>query len=118
MKIKGLVTIMKQNYDLNDEELSLIQLAKSTDDYKLLKELMKSSYMNVRRAILKNVNITKDIVMYLSCDPTKNISYQAKIHELYESYREPTIKYHKTDNNRCVTCTVDEEMLSQYCRYC
>lgn len=88
----------------------LIDLALSTSCIDMMFLLQKNPSMNVRRALLKNRNITTSIVENLEHDPVANVSYLASKHPKSTQNR-------KFENLRpCVLCQKDERGL--YCNSC
>lgn len=88
-----------------------LDLAISSTEQTLLKLLSASPEMLVRRALLRNQNITKEIVDFLAFDATENVSYIAISHSKCSAQRtfdEPVSK--------CVQCRVDERKIS--CNTC
>ncbi len=59
------------------EEKDKIILASTTNDISILKELMRDVSTNVRRAVAKNTNSSKEILQFLAYDPAKNVSVMA-----------------------------------------
>ena len=88
-----------------------IELACNTSSEELLWELHTSPYMNVRRAVAKNIHINSKIADNLLCDPVLNVSYMAKISSKATMKREFKVKL-----TQCVLCEKDE--LSLNCLEC
>ena len=89
-----------------------LDLAVKSNCEKILYSLHDSQYMNVRRAVARNINISNMTANILSKDPVLNVSYMA-------------IKNPKCTNTRdlsnihipeCVMCEHDERSLD--CRAC
>lgn len=98
---------------MNVKELSLVEkleLAVVTTEHALLELLLLSPEMLVRRAMLRNKNITTSIVNTLVLDKVENVSYMASKH------RKCTIQRTFEPFSKCVTCKVDERKLS--CERC
>lgn len=98
---------------MNVKELSLVEkleLAVVTTEHTLLELLLLSPEMLVRRAMLRNKNITTSIVNALAFDKVENVSYMASRH------RKCTIQRSFEPVSKCVKCKVDERKLS--CEKC
>jgi len=99
---------------MNLEKLSLgekLELAVVSTEQALLHLLLLSPEMLVRRAILRNQNITTEIANLLAFDVTENVSYMAMKHSkctVQRTFDSPVSK--------CVKCKVDERHLS--CERC
>lgn len=88
----------------------LIDLAINTSCINEMLLLQRNPSMNVRRALLRNKNITSEIVEKLELDPVENVSYLASQHH-------KAIKKREFETPRpCVTCQKDEKGL--YCVGC
>jgi hypothetical protein len=84
-----------------------IELAIVSTEQTLIELLLLSPEMLVRRAMLRNNNITTDIVNLLTYDVTENVSYMASKHmkcTLQRTFDLPV--------SMCVQCKVDERKLS------
>ena len=96
------------------KDLSLsekLDLAVSSAEHALLELLLLSPEMLVRRAMLRNQNITTSMVDLLAFDVTENVSYVASKHNkcsVERSFVEPI--------SMCVQCKVDERQIS--CETC
>ena len=94
-------------------QIEKLELANSTTELGLLKLLLLSPEMLVRRAILRNKNITTEITNLLAFDVTENVSYMALQHSKCTENRrfeEPVSK--------CVKCQLDERKLTcENCSY-
>ena len=80
-----------------------LELAVNCNDYKLLWELHKSPYMNVRRAVARNKYINSKIADDLLNDPVLNVSYMARL-----SNKTTINKKFDTNFTKCVLCEVSE----------
>ena len=58
-------------------KLEQLNIAKSTSCPIELKSLHRSQYMNVRRAVARNMNISTEVANNLATDPVLNVSYMA-----------------------------------------
>ncbi|MGB5867807.1 MAG: hypothetical protein WBG69_08075 [Arcobacteraceae bacterium] len=99
---------------MNINTLSLsekLDLAIETTEQALLEMLLLSPESLVRRAILRNKNVTTDIANRLSYDVTANVSYVASKH-----HKCTTQRSFKTPVSKCVRCKLDERHLS--CEKC
>ena len=84
-----------------------LELAVATTEQALLSLLSLSPEMLVRRAILRNKNITTELANFLAFDATENVSYMAINHAkctVSRSFDQPV--------SMCVKCKVDERKLS------
>jgi len=98
--------------DLNNLSLSQkIELAIETTEQGLLELLFISPEVLVRRAVLRNKNVSTQIVNKLVYDVTENVSYVASKHIKCTSSRQFNLPVSK-----CVKCKVDERHLS--CEKC
>lgn len=93
------------------DEMKLISLAKTTNDYKLLFNLSNSIFISVRRSIAKNTHTPSNILDSLCFDPSENVSFIAKM-------RRNILDKSVTYSHPCVTCTVDESKFSTTCATC
>jgi len=99
---------------MNIRHLSIaekLELAIETTEQALLEMLLLSPEMLVRRALLRNQNITSNIVNKLARDVTENVSFMAVKHNkctIVRKFTEPVSK--------CVKCKLDERDLS--CEKC
>ena len=99
---------------MNLNNLSLqekLELAIETTEQTLLELLLISPEVLVRRAILRNRNITTCMVNRLAFDVTENVSYVASSHQKCTKIRKFDLPVSK-----CVKCKVDERHLS--CEKC
>lgn len=83
-----------------------IEMAIETTEYTLLEMLLLSPNMLVRRAMLRNANVTSAMVNKLAQDVVENVSYLASKHHkctIVRKFTEPV--------NVCVKCKVDERKL-------
>jgi len=88
-----------------------LDLAVTSAEETLLELLLIAPEMLVRRAILRNRNITTEIVNLLAFDVTENVSYLAMKHgkcTVNRTFDEPV--------SMCVQCQVDERKVS--CETC
>lgn len=89
-----------------------LELAIASTEQALLDLLSRSPEMLVRRAILRNKNITTEMANLLAFDVTENVSYMAMKHSKCtiegRIFVEPVSK--------CVQCQVDERNVS--CESC
>jgi len=88
-----------------------LDLAVTSAEEALLELLLISPEMLVRRAMLRNQNITTSMVDLLAFDVTENVSYMAMNHSkctVKRSFDEPI--------SMCVQCKVDERKIS--CETC
>ena len=88
----------------------LIDIALTTTKEDIIEYLVHSPYMNVRRALARNRNISTHIINILAMDPVVNVSYMA-------------IKSNRSNINKefnnvhpCVSCNLDERHLN--CSQC
>lgn len=92
-----------------DEQLNI---AKESTSLEELQELHTSQYMNVRRAVARNSNISAEIANNLVLDPVLNVSYMA--------YKNPKStherKFNETKFTDCVLCEKDERKVE--CEIC
>jgi len=96
------------------ENLSLeekLELAINTTEQFVLEMLLLSPNMLIRRALLRNRNITSDMVNILAYDSVENVSYRAVQHNKCTEKRE----FHPSVS-KCVQCSVDERKIS--CESC
>lgn len=84
-----------------------IQIAKKSSCTNELWDLHDSIYMNVRRAVARNNNITTQIANKLAVDPVLNVSYMALKNAKTTEKRDFT----KIDLTVCITCEKDEGSL-------
>ena len=104
----------KQDYHMDLTQLSLaekLDLAVTSAEKTLLEMLLISPEMLVRRAILRNQNLTTDMVNLLAFDVTENVSYMATTHRkctVSRTFKEPV--------SICVQCKIDERKIS--CESC
>lgn len=98
------------NFELLTKKEKL-DLANSTNEIDLLKLLILQPEMLVRRAILRNKNITTEIVNMLAYDVTENVSYMALKHKKCTEIRTIDVSASK-----CISCSVDERRLN--CENC
>lgn len=84
-----------------------LNIAKNTNCEKILHSLHDSKYMNVRRAVARNPNISNTTVNILSRDPVLNVSYMASKNSKCTQSRD----FSKTTISQCVLCEVDERYL-------
>ena len=84
-----------------------LELAVVSTEQSLLKLLLLSPEMLVRRAILRNKNITTEIANLLAFDVTENVSYMAMNHSKCTVDRTFDLPV-----SNCVKCKVDERKLS------
>lgn len=54
-----------------------LEIAKTSNELAVLEELRQSPYMNVRRAVARNNNISSQIANSLAFDPVLNVSFMA-----------------------------------------
>jgi len=95
---------------MNLQDLTLgekLELAVATTEQSLLSLLLLSPEMLVRRAILRNSNITTEIANLLAFDVTENVSYMAQKHDKCTVNRTFDLPV-----SMCVKCKVDERKLS------
>jgi hypothetical protein len=95
---------------MNLTELSLnekLDLAITTTETIILEMLLLSPNMLVRRALLRNNNITSEIVNSLAFDCVENVSYIANNHSKCTESRTFNLPV-----SICVKCKVDERHLS------
>ena len=88
-----------------------LDLAINTAEETLLELLLLSPNMLIRRALLRNQNITTSMVDILAFDVTENVSYMAMNHSkctVNRTFDEPI--------SVCVQCKVDERDIS--CETC
>ncbi len=83
-----------------------LEMAIVTTEQELLKLLMVAPEVLVRRALLRNNNITSDIVNKLAFDAAQNVSYIAANHPKCTVQRE-----FESNLIPCVKCRVDERTL-------
>lgn len=88
-----------------------LELAIETTEQALLELLFVSPEVLVRRAVLRNKNVTAHIVNKLVYDATENVSYIASLHSKCTNIRTFDLPVSK-----CVKCKVDERHLS--CEKC
>ena len=94
--------------DLNHLSLSeKIELAIETTEQAILELLFISPEVLVRRAVLRNKNVTTEIVNKLAYDVTENVSYIASKHIKCTSHRQFNLT-----GSKCVKCKLDERHLS------
>ena len=84
-----------------------LNIAKNTSCEKILYSLHDSQYMNVRRVVARNSNITTIIANRLAVDPVLNVSYMAIQNKKCTSKRDFS---HLTLPD-CVMCEKDEQSL-------
>lgn len=93
---------------IEKSDMELIHLATISDDLNLLKSLVSSANMNVRRALAKNKNINSTIANQLLFDPVLNVSYLASLNKNTTKTR-AFEEHHITP---CVKCDIDERELN------
>jgi len=99
---------------MNMQDLSLnekLDLAMTTAETILLQMFLISPNMLIRRALLRNHNITAEMVNTLAFDSVENVSYIASNHRKCTEKRTFTASLSK-----CVACSVDERYMS--CERC
>ena len=84
-----------------------LDIAKNTNCEKILHSLHDSKYMNVRRAVARNPNISDTTVNILLRDPVLNVSYMASKNSKCSENRD----FSNTYIPECVLCEVDERYL-------
>ncbi|WP_072679378.1 hypothetical protein [Arcobacter sp. LA11] len=89
-----------------------LDYAKNSVCEKELWDLHKSSYMNVRRAVARNTNITQRIANNLSVDPVLNVSYMALKNSKSTILRD----FSHLSLSPCILCEKDERYLD--CNSC
>lgn len=89
-----------------------LEIAKTTNQLSELEQLRQSPYMNVRRAVARNSNITSKIANSLSYDPVLNVSFMALKNP------KTTVSRNLSDKcfSECVLCEKDERYLE--CKEC
>lgn len=87
------------------EEYELTILALNTKCIKELERLSKSPYQNVRKAVVKNICVSADLVNILAEDPVKNVSMLALNHRLYCGTRDKESWFNET--SPCLSCEHD-----------
>ena len=101
---------------MNLKKLSIdekLELAITTSDRLVLNELILSPNMIIRRAVLRNRNVTADIVNLLTFDAVENVSYIASNHRMCTEKRN-----FDSSVSKCVICTDDERTMScENCNY-
>ena len=101
---------------MNLQKLSIdekLELAITTSERLILNALVLSPNMIVRRAVLRNKNITTDMVNLLTFDAVENVSYMASNHRMCTAKRsfDPAV-------SKCVLCADDERTMScENCNY-
>jgi len=100
---------MKKKEDTKEYQL---ERATISVDAKELWDLHKSQYMNVRRAVAKNININSDTANSLILDPVLNVSYMASENPNCSIKRE----FCQNSITVCVECLEDERNLN--CKAC
>ncbi len=92
------------NFKSKKEQLDI---AKTTTCPNILEKLHNSQYMNVRRAVARNLNISTQVANTLVTDPVLNVSYMA--------LKNPKSTVNRDLCNRsivgCVVCEKDEREL-------
>ncbi len=96
----------------NKSKEEQLDIAKNSRCEKELWSLHKSTYMNVRRAVARNSNITNKIANILAEDPVLNVSYMAL--KNIKSTISRDFSYLKL--TPCVTCEKDERYIE--CEQC
>jgi hypothetical protein len=104
---------MDKNILNNIEEM--IKRANRSTNNDEIKELSKSMFVSVRRAIAKNRNTSSEIINELAYDSTANVSVIASKHHRCTIKREFD-SY--TLNHKCVTCKKSEEEALYECKDC
>ena len=89
-----------------------LDYAKNSECKKELWDLHSSMYMNVRRAVARNSNITQKIANNLSVDPVLNVSYMA----LKNSKCSVSRDFSHMSLSACILCEKDERYLD--CNAC
>jgi len=84
-----------------------LDLAMTTAETLLLNMLLLSPDMLIRRALLRNKNITGEMVNLLAFDAVENVSYIANKHSKCTEKRDfyPSV-------SKCVKCSIDERKIS------
>ncbi len=89
-----------------------LDLAKNSRCEKELWSLHGSPYMNVRRAVARNINITSRIANNLSVDPVLNVSYMASKNNKSTILRD----FSHLNLSACILCEKDERYID--CNAC
>lgn len=89
-----------------------LELAKNSNCEKELGHLHISQYMNVRRVVARNPNITSEIADKLSLDPVLNVSYMALKNTKSTLIRD----FSHLTLSPCVLCEIDERYID--CEHC
>jgi len=89
-----------------------LDIAKNTTCEKELWDLHSSMYMNVRRAVARNNNITQKIANNLSIDPVLNVSYMALKNNKSTISRD----FSYLNLSACILCEKDERYID--CNSC
>ena len=84
-----------------------LSIAKETNCENILYGLHDSQYMNVRRAVARNSNITTTIANILSVDPVLNVSYMASLNPKCTNTRD----FSYMNISDCIICEKDERYL-------
>ena len=87
-----------------------IEVALKTTNEKIMKKLVHSPYMNVRRALARNSQLPHALMDILAKDPVLNVSYMA-IKSRRSSFKKEFLNVHP-----CVSCDVMESSLQ--CQQC
>lgn len=96
---------------MNFKELSfdkLLDLAENSSNEQELSKLANTTYMNVRRAVARNRNITQNIANMLVNDPVLNVSYMAAKNSKSTTQR----VFNKESLTDCIQCEIREKELN------
>jgi len=96
-----------------DEHYKEVNKALNTTDLTVLKQLLNSKSVGVRRALAQNNSINSEIANCLAYDPVLNVSYIATLNQNCTVKRE----FNENDlKHKCVICTIAEKDLN--CTQC
>lgn len=95
----------------NYSEKELLELAYSSRDEKMIKELANVESTFVRRAVARNSSVPEKIINKLAIDPVQNVSYMALKHRNCTLFRDMSDELHI-----CVVCEKDERTMD--CSMC
>ena len=85
---------------------NLLDLAKESNDSKILEQLAHNVDATIRRAVARNLNTPSGILSQLANDPVMNVSYMASLNPHCYDKRE-----FSDTSNPCISCVKDERTM-------
>ena len=83
-----------------------LDLAKESNDTKILEQLAHNVDATIRRAVARNINTPSGILSQLANDPVLNVSYMASSNPKCSEKRE-----FSDTSNPCISCEKDERTM-------